>query len=353
MRHASLFIECRHRFGPKPLSACCVDRAERHAGIDLTQHLFDHGAALVHLSHHAIGLSRVIERHNLLGPSRRARATHGPILQHVSATVLPQPGTDDAASICALAVTCRRINRHHHPDPFRHLAAPGLLDQLPLEQGVRIVLDQFAVQFLTAEPRAAITRHDVVQEPFRQMGAVVGRARMRDGRSCISKQSLDQRCRPRRRGDHHPRRLAEAQRKSQHVICGIRIFPFRHLVAPGCVELRPAEALWFICREHLRDRAVRPCEQPLRRLIDGPLVVHVNAEQTGLALDHDQPGLVEGRCQDGDPLATWPQLGPKSQGHRAHPFGPGASLSRTAPAEDQPIAPAPGIWWQLFACAGP
>ena len=78
---------------------------------------------------------------------------------------------------------------------------------------------------------------------------------------------LQQRDRPRRGGDHRRAARAEPQRRTAACPrCVSGCAPLGELVAPGGVELRPAQAVGILGREHLRDRAVGPDQLPLRGL---------------------------------------------------------------------------------------
>lgn len=92
--------------------------------------------------------------------------------------------------------------------------------------------------------------------------------------------------RARRRRHAGARSISEAQRKLQHIPRLLRAAPFRKLVAPGGCELRPAQRFGFVGREQFRDRAVRPCEPPLRWFEQWPLVHGMNREQARLPFDH-------------------------------------------------------------------
>ena len=101
------------RFGPRLFSPRGVDGAERQSAIHLAKHLFHHGAALVHLGHHAVGLPRVIECDNSFGPLGRPQSMHRAIIEHVAAAVGAKPGADNATGIAMRAKSGGRINRHN------------------------------------------------------------------------------------------------------------------------------------------------------------------------------------------------------------------------------------------------
>src|SRR5205823_11156276 len=91
-------------------------------------------------------------------------------------------------------------------------------------------------------------------------------------------------------------------------------------------------------REELRHRSVGPGEEALRWLELGPpLIVH--REQARYALDHHLAGIIKRIGDERDPLGrrSRPVL---AQYFRSHPFSPAPRLAGTAPAENEPGAPA-------------
>ena len=139
------------------------------------------------------------------------------------------------------------------------------LDHGARPQRVGPVLDDLAVDLLPAEPRAGVARQHLVEERRRQMRGVRVRRGARHRGARIGDQALHQRDRPRRRGDELARLPPEPQPELQHVEGRVRLPPLGELVAPGGVELRPAQQLRVFGRERLRHRAVRPFQQPARR----------------------------------------------------------------------------------------
>ena len=128
------------------------------------------------------------------------------------------------------------------------------------------------------------------------------------------------------------RAVAEAQRELQHVPGVLRVPPFGELVAPGGVELRAAQAVGILGREHLRDGAVRPNRLHLpRRLELRPLARRVDREQPEtpsiMTLRTSRDGLADER----DPAAV-------GEGSGTHPFGAGARLARAAPPRISHVA---------------
>src|SRR6185437_8965383 len=105
------------------------------------------------------------------------------------------------------------------------------------------------------------------------------------------------------------------------------------LVAPGEIELRPAQALGLVGREERRDGAVGPGEAALRRLVERALPRRRNRQETALALDHDIARIGRGRRDQCDALGRAP--------HRflAHEFGAAARLAEAAPGKQLPDAP--------------
>src|SRR3546814_16801731 len=76
--------------------------------------------------------------------------------------VLRQTRHHDAAGVAADAR--RRVHANHHPAQAGMRPRPALLQQRPRPERAFDILDQFAVQFLSAKTRAAIARLDLGQE---------------------------------------------------------------------------------------------------------------------------------------------------------------------------------------------
>ena len=163
------------------------------------------------------------------------------------------------------------------------------------------------------------------------------RARHRGAR--VGDQPLDQRGRARRRGDELARACAEAQAELQHVEGILGAPPFRQLVAPGGVELRPAQALRIFGRERLRDRAVAPFEALARRRPDRPLAPRPRAHQPRRALDHHLAYVVIGFADQRDVAVRRVRVRRQAQRERAHELGAEPRLAGAAPAERQPRGP--------------
>ena len=114
----------------------------------------------------------------------------------------------------------RRIDRHHgHGHPPVHYAP----EHVARPKRARQILDQFALEFLPPEHRAAIARHHGAQKTLRQMLAVLRRRHPRDDCLRIGQQPLQQFRRPRRRRRDLPGPLAKPQTKLQHVPCGLGV----------------------------------------------------------------------------------------------------------------------------------
>ena len=166
---------------------------------------------------------------------------------------MPQQDPAPAEAGGSTATTMRR-NVPRKPDRQR-------LDRVALPERVLAILDQLAVQFLPPQPRAAIAPRKRVDEARRQVALVGHGADARQARARIGDQRLQQRHRPRRRRHQLPRRLAQPQAELQHVEGLLPVLPFRQLVAPGHVKLRPAQAFRILGGKDLRHRPVRP-DQP-------------------------------------------------------------------------------------------
>ena len=115
--------------------------------------------------------------------------------------------------------------------------------------------------------------------------------------------------------------------------------PFRELVAPGGLELRPAQRIRILGREHMRDGAVSPFELAQRRRPGRALARLVDLEQAGRALDHDVARGSEGLADERDAAHRLMGQPAEAGGEAHHPFGAGPRLAGAAPAEDEPGRP--------------
>src|SRR3546814_2675917 len=97
------------------------------------------------------------------------------ILQHMRPAVLRQTRHHDAAGVAADAR--RRVHANHHPAQAGMRPRPALLQQRPRPERAFDILDQFAVQFLSAKARAAIARLDMGQARPGQLFGIVPRDR--------------------------------------------------------------------------------------------------------------------------------------------------------------------------------
>ena len=152
---------------------------------------------------------------------------------------------------------------------------------------------------------------------------------------------LQQRDGARRGGDDALRPAAEAQGELQRVPGVVGPAPLAELVAPGGVELRPAQAVGIVGGEHLGDGAVGPDELVPGDLELGALVGRIDRQQARHALDHDAAHLGDGVADEGD--AARAAVGERRLAERlgAHPFGAGAGLAGAAAAEHEPRVPGP------------
>ena len=178
-----------------------------------------------------------------------------------------------------------------------------------------------------------------VDEPRREMHPVLRRRRPRHPCPRRLDQRLQEPVARRRRRHHRPRPVPEPQRELQHVPGVLGLRPLADLVAPGGVELRPAQGLGIARREGLRHRAVRPHQPPPARLPFGAPVGRRAGHDSGGAEDHDLPRLVERLSDEGDP-GTGPRvarLAPFDLG--AHPLGARAGLACPPAAQDDPGRP--------------
>jgi len=162
---------------------------------------------------------------------------------------------------------------------------------------------------------------------------------MRHQRRGLRHQSLDERHRPRRRGNQLTRPRTQPQRELQHVEGRVGIAPLRQFVAPRCVELRPAQTLRVFGREHLPDRAIAPFETPARGDPFRPLKARRDREQTGFARYHHFAAVMLGLRDQRDPPARRAAIRRNAQRLRPHPFRAEPRLAGAASTEHQPGRP--------------
>ena len=126
--------------------------------------------------------------------------------------------------------------------------------------------------------------------------------------------------------------MAHAEAELEHVP-GFGVAPGGQLVAPGRMELGPAQAVGLVGGEGGGDDAVGPGEAALGRLIGGALVGVAHGEDAAVALDHDVAGVGGGRGDEGN------AAGVVGFGLGADPFGAGAGLAPASAGEDEPDEP--------------
>ncbi len=157
----------------------------------------------------------------------------------------------------------------------------------------------------------------------------------------IGDQAFQQGDRPRRGGHELARLLSQPQGKLQHVEACFRLPPFGQLVAPGGVELRPAQGFRLLGGERLRHRAVRPFQQPARGDPGRPLRARRDPQQARCALDHHLAHVVLACADQRDAAMPAGREGRRRMRQRPHPFGTEPGLAGAAPAEHQPGGPGP------------
>ena len=342
MADAALRIERRDRLGAQILATRRPHRRHGNARIHLADDARHHVAALVDLGDQRIGLQRVIERHRRRRPALGLHLGDGRISQHIARAVLGETAADDPASIGAAPPARRRIDRHHDAGELRRRAEAEPLDHLAAPQRIGAIVDQFAVDLLPPEPRAAIAADDTLQESRREIAEIGRRAGARDHRALGLHQPLHERRRARRRGDQLSRQRAEPEPELQHVPARLLMAPFAELVRPGRLELRAAQAFRILGRKAQRHRAVRPFEPPARGLPLRPLAGGVHREEARDALDHHVADIGQRLADQRDAPDRPRGIARPPERQAADPFRPGARLAGAAPADHQPGEPVAG-----------
>ena len=136
---------------------------------------------------------------------------------------------------------------------------------------------------------------------------------------------------------------AEPQAELQVVEGLVGGAPLRQLVAPGGVELRPAQLFGVVGGERGRHRAVRPFQPAPRRAPLWPLAARRVTQDSGRAFDHHLAGVVRGLADQRDVQRALLGIRPGANRLRPHPFGAEPCLAGAAAAEHQPGGPRPAI----------
>ena len=207
------------------------------------------------------------------------------------------------------------------------------------EQPVGAVLDQFAHQLLAAEPRAGIAADDAVEEAGGEVRCVRRRRRAGDHRVVGGDQPAKQRHRPRRRGHHLARAVAEAEPELQHVPGLLGMAPLararpprrRRIAGRGAPPDPPRRTPARARRSAIRAAAASAARPAARR-------------SRGCASSPETPSIITSRTSA--KVSPTSAIGPSRCRRRAvgrgpcpHPFGAGAGLARAAAAEEQPDQP--------------
>ncbi|MNL03261.1 hypothetical protein D3C87_1237920 [compost metagenome] len=139
---------------------------------------------------------------------------------------------------------------------------------------------------------------------------------------------------PWRRRHQLPWGLTKTQAELQHVPGFLRIFPFSKFIGPSHVKLRAAQAFWVFRGKHLRHGPVWPNE-PAARYLEGGAATAGDTADAGNAVDHHLTGIPQGFRNKRDA-----QIRLLAGGRNpVHPFGPGAGLAGSAPADQKPRPP--------------
>ena len=341
MADPALLVERRHRLGAQPLAARRPHLRHRHVGIDLADHALDHVAALVDLGDQRVGLERAKERDRPRRPVARRAPRRRIVGEHVDAAVrrprpaatMPQasgvrpPAPAGRPPPRSASAPARRGPRRldHRPRPQRALGGPRRSRR-------RAPAGRAACRRSAPSPPRG-TRRQVAP-----VGAVAARASRRSPGSAISR--LQQRRSAAAWSSTTARGRAPSRSAELQHVPGVASAwrHLRELVAPGGVELRPAQALGVLGGEDLRDRAVRPDQPPARRL---PVAAGRGGDARRGARTRLRPSPRARRRRSRRPGRSGRPARPRMvrpERHGAHPFGAGARLAGAAAAEDQPGA---------------
>ena len=281
---------------------------------------------------------RVVERHRPLGPGLRRGAAQAAVRDHLGRPVLRRrrssrrPATTMPHSSEFAPLGHRRVDRHHDPVELERRAAPAPPRASPRSRARprRRATSSPSSSCRPSRWPPYFARHRL-EEARRQVHPVRRRsAPASPPCPASSRIACSSGVRPRRRRHHRPRPLAEPQRELQHVPGRLALLPLGELVAPGAVELRPAQRLRVARREDLRHRPVRP-DQPLAAWPATP----AGGRAASQAMMPDGPNTITSRASSSvSPTRATRELVPGSPGL------PPSTCARThsAPAR---VLPAP------------
>ena len=277
-------------------------------------------------------------------------------LQRGKALALADRPADDAGEIAVGVAGDGGVDSHGEPDhldllAIREVVDPVLVDQRLSPERVRVVVEELATDLLPPDARPLVAAHDRAEERRRQVvGIVVGRP-LGDHHVRLVDQLADDQHVPRSGGDDTARLLAEP--KPEHELVPRRRPPDSHdvrrsvlvtdtdrprseLVSPEGVVLGTAEASRLLSGVASRDRAVRPDDAALGRVVDRAAVlreVSVEREDPAFAFHHDVANVASRAADQGHaPGSALLDLA-------ADPLGPAACLAETSTGEDQPDRP--------------
>ena len=260
-----LLVERRHRLGPHHLAAARPHRAERHHRVDLPDQL-SRPARRPGSPRPPAGRPRCAWKSATARSAQRLRRERRATLpsaitsarQSCGGPSIATPATTMPHSSAPLAARHRRVDRHHHPVELDRRAAPAPPRASPSVQSAPVDVDhELAVELLPPEPRA---RRSAPSPP---RGSSAPGASGSPPSAPASPPSPAPPAAPRAAGCRAASSSPPpaAARPSRSANCSMsqassRLLPLAELVAPGGVELRPAQ--------RSRDRSPRRSAPPPR-----------------------------------------------------------------------------------------
>ena len=232
-----------------------------------------------------------------------------------------------------------RINPDNDAHERRRAGNARRLDKRARPQCIDALLDDLAIDLLPAKPRSRIAGEHFVKKCRRQVRGIGVRRGPRDGGARIGDQALDQRDRPRCRGDELARALPQAQAELQHVERCIDVTPFGELVTPRGIELRPAQLFGIFSGKSEADRPARPFQPPARSGPFRAFATRRDLQETRGALDHHLAYVVLGFANERDLQRSPLGIRADAVRHRPHPFGAQSCLAGATATEHQPGRP--------------
>ena len=237
MVDAALLVEGGDRFGPRLLSSAGVDETHRDARVDGAERVRNHFAALVGFGDDPVCF-RSMEQGDRGACPLDGGASDRAVVED-ERVVVSYPGCDDPCLRRPCPRRGCRVDRNDDAGQFGIVGDAVQVEEVAGPQCAFYVVEDFGVEFLTADRGAFVQFQDLPQERPRQVRCVVVGGAAGDMAVGSVDEGFDAFDRPRCRGDDGTRVDADAEAEEQHVP-RVRVPPRSQLVGPGEVVVRAA-----------------------------------------------------------------------------------------------------------------